>query len=212
MKKTAKRVVSLALALVMILSLALTAQAASGDQKYAVYNISVTEGYKLTPQTADGTTDTAVGDFYKQTVKFDLAITDGTEDQHVVFLLNDGGTVPNKNNIRYIDQNTGTVHFCIYPDTLAKTGTYNLYVVNGTERVLAAYFDVRVPGDVDSDGKVTVSDASLILQSLVGTATLDAPAQKAADVNGINGVDSMDASWILQKVVDHNVQFPVEGN
>ena len=55
-------------------------------------------------------------------------------------------------------------------------------------------------GDVNGDGRVTVTDAKLILRSIAKTKTLSEAQNKAADVNGDGNVTTVDAKWVLQIV------------
>lgn len=56
-------------------------------------------------------------------------------------------------------------------------------------------------GDVNKDGKVAISDAKLVLQSVAKMKTLSAEQEKIADINGDGKIDLVDAKWILQIVV-----------
>ncbi len=55
-------------------------------------------------------------------------------------------------------------------------------------------------GDVNGDGKVTASDARLVLQAAAGSKTLTAEQQKKADCNKDGKVSAVDARKILQMV------------
>lgn len=60
-------------------------------------------------------------------------------------------------------------------------------------------YTIIVPGDIDGDGNVTALDAVAILRAVIGEATLDTYAQKAAgDVNGDGWVRADDAVSILK--------------
>lgn len=216
MKATLKRVVALTLSLVMVLALALTAQAAEGDLSYAIYHVTAKDGYTLTPKTSSNQADVKVTengvDYYKKTVKFDFSFS-GTDAQHVVFLLSDGVKVPSATTIRFIDQNTGKWTYNIYPDTMEKAGTYTVCVSSADGYVEAATFEVKMlykPGDVDLDGEITVSDASLVLQHVAQLTTLEGEAILAANVDTDGEITVSDASLILQKVAQLIDVFPVE--
>ncbi|MCL2487236.1 MAG: LysM peptidoglycan-binding domain-containing protein, partial [Oscillospiraceae bacterium] len=56
-------------------------------------------------------------------------------------------------------------------------------------------------GDVSGNGTVGIEDSRLILQYIVGKATLSADQLKAADINGDGKVDVADARLILQALV-----------
>ena len=59
-----------------------------------------------------------------------------------------------------------------------------------------------VPGDVNGDGKVSALDALMILQSLVGKATLTDDQKAAGNVDGVGTEPgSLDALKILQFLV-----------
>lgn len=227
MKTKGKRFLVLALALALTFTLTLPVYAAGNNSSYGVCNVQVGEGYTLTPQTADGTEDVAVtedvdGDgtadsVYKNTVKFALSFTGQTDAQYVVFLLNGETAVPTETNIRYIDQQGAveTVEFSIYPDTLAQAGEYAIYI-SGTNVAYqkVASFDVVTfysLGDVDLDGEITVSDASLVLQHVAQLITLDGARLAAANVDTDNEVTVSDASLILQRVAQLITAFPAEG-
>ncbi len=53
-------------------------------------------------------------------------------------------------------------------------------------------------GDVNFDGKINSSDALIVLQASVGSASLDSKGKKAADVNGDGSINSSDALLILR--------------
>lgn len=220
MKTKVKRVLALALALTLVL--ALPVYAAGSGPSYGVYNVQAASGYTLTPLTANGTADTAVpdddvGSVYENTVKFELSFTGEADAQYVVFLLNGETTVPTETNIRYIDQQGGnaTVEFSIYPDTLAQAGEYAIYIsgTNVAYQKVASFNVVTYYslGDVDLDGEITVSDASLVLQHVAQLITLDGASLAAANVDTDNEVTVSDASLILQRVAQLITVFPAEG-
>ena len=65
-----------------------------------------------------------------------------------------------------------------------------------------------VYGDVDGDGKITVTDALMVLQHSVGKITLDETVLKNADVDGEEGITVTDALAILQASVD-KISLPI---
>jgi len=67
-------------------------------------------------------------------------------------------------------------------------------------------------GDVSLNGGITAYDASLILQDVVGSITLNALQEMVADVSAAAGVTAYDASLILQYVVGLIHWFPAEIN
>lgn len=56
-----------------------------------------------------------------------------------------------------------------------------------------------VSGDVDGDGKVTTTDARIVLQAAAGKETLDERQKVSADVDGDGEVTTTDAREILKK-------------
>ncbi|NVO21563.1 MAG: T9SS type A sorting domain-containing protein [Bacteroidetes bacterium] len=69
---------------------------------------------------------------------------------------------------------------------------------------------VPLMGDVSLNGIVQAYDASLVLQNVVGSITLNSTQQQVADVSGAAGITAYDASLILQYVVGLIQYFPAE--
>ena len=67
-------------------------------------------------------------------------------------------------------------------------------------------------GDVSLNGGITAYDASLVLQDVVGSITLNDLQEMVADVSAVGGVTAYDASLILQYVVGLIHWFPAEIN
>jgi len=65
-------------------------------------------------------------------------------------------------------------------------------------------------GDVSLNGVVQAYDASLVLQHVVGSITLNSTQQQVADVSFAAGITAFDASLILQYVVGLIEYFPAE--
>jgi len=65
-------------------------------------------------------------------------------------------------------------------------------------------------GDVDSDGRVTAYDATLILRYGAGITELIKTQKDAADVSGDDTISAYDAALILRHVVGLIAKFPVE--
>jgi len=229
--KKMTRFLALILALSMLCTVAVGAEEGTDDDQ-AVYNITFEEGYEdysLTPLDAEGAAITAVSreiggkaytDVYPNAARFKLTFP-GTEDvQYVVFLLSDENDFPIEDNIRYIDQVTGTttVEFDLFPDDITAPGEYRVCLsATSTNFAEVASFWVTEPpkpdvllGDADVDGDVDVLDASWVLQHLVGILTLSPEGiDNARVVDGVT-LSVLDASYILQKLVGLINQFPVE--
>ena len=219
---------SAVLAIVLAVMLLTTAALAAGTQTTpVVYGLSVLNGYSVSFKTADGAaavTATGIvngstGTVYKDAVKLELSFTGSAGEQYAVFLLKDN-TVPTENSVKYIDQTEGSsVKFTVYPYDLGETGRYGLYVSStnmGYTKV--ASFSVtssweEAPytlGDVDMDGIITASDASMVLQHVAKQITLTDTQLAAAKVSGGDMLTAADASLILQYVAKVITKFPVE--
>ena len=65
-------------------------------------------------------------------------------------------------------------------------------------------------GDVNEDGEITVYDARLVLQYIVGLIDLGTTQKQAADVNNNGNITALDAVLILQRVVGLIAEFPAD--
>lgn len=86
-----------------------------------------------------------------------------------------------------------------------KSGDINQYIrvtitYNGTSKTSSSTVKTLQLGDVNKDGSVTVSDATLIQKYLAEMETLDTQQLKAADVNRDADVDITDATLISKYV------------
>lgn len=219
---------SAVLAIVLAVMLLTTAALAAGTQTTpVVYGLSVESSYSVSFKTADGSAAAAAtgivggstGTVYKNAAKLELSFTGTPGEQYAVFLLKDS-TVPTQGSIKYIDQTEGSsVKFTVYPYDLGETGSYGLYVSStsaGYKQV--ASFSVtssweEAPytlGDVDMDGIITASDASMVLQHVAKQITLTDTQLAAAKVSGGDMLTAADASLILQYVAKVITKFPVE--
>lgn len=219
---------SAVLAIVLALTLLTPAALAAGAQTTpVVYNLSVVSGYSVSfktasdaaAETATGTAGGITGTVYKDAAKLELSFTGNAGEQYAVFLLKDN-TVPTQSSIKYIDQSSGTsIKFRVYPNNLSDPGDYKLYISStsaGYKQV--ASFSVtssweEAPytlGDVDMDGIITASDASMVLQHVAKQITLTDTQLAAAKVSGGDMLTAADASLILQYVAKVITKFPVE--
>lgn len=219
---------SAVLAIVLAVMLLTTAALAAGTQTTpVVYGLNVESSYIVSFKTADGSaagTATGIvggstGTVYKDAAKLELSFTGTPGEQYAVFLLKDS-TVPTQGSIKYIDQTEGSsVKFTVYPYDLGDPGDYKLYISStsaGYKQV--ASFSVtssweEAPytlGDVDMDGIITASDASMVLQHVAKQITLTDTQLAAAKVSGGDMLTAADASLILQYVAKVITKFPVE--
>lgn len=209
MKKFAKRSLALCLSLMLVLGCALTVSA-SDTAAESLTDLVVEDGYTLVPLDANGAEITASEGVYSNVEKLQLSFTGAAGEQYVAFLLYEE-TVPTGDNIRYINQIPGTgseLTFVIYPDQMAKGGTYYVYVSSSNAYTQVGSFTVVGPaytlGDVNEDGNITSTDASYVLQYIVGM-ELGEAAQAAADTNQDGVITSTDASYILQYIVGNEL-------
>jgi parallel beta-helix repeat protein len=70
--------------------------------------------------------------------------------------------------------------------------------------------NVPVLGDVSLNGLIQAYDASLVLQSVVGSLNLSVAQQAVADVSGDGTIGAFDASHILQYVAGTSYTFPAQ--
>lgn len=226
MVKRIKKAVAFALSLAL---LAIPAVAAGGDvhNTAGVYDLNAESGYTLTPLKADGTApgrysgqfEDSVSTVYEGAEKFTLSFT-GSADQYVVFLLKDGGQVPTETNVAYIDQaGGGTVQFNVFPYKL-EAGEYNVYL-SGTDvdygrvasfKVAASWEEAEyMLGDVNGDGNITASDASLVLRAATRLEALSETQLAAAKVSSSGDLPTAsDAATILRYATRLIDKFPVE--
>lgn len=204
-----------------VLALLLCAAAFAAEPASAgVKDVTASEGYTLTPLTADGSTIAEVDGFYAVAVRFTLTGPATAEMQYLVFALS-SADVPKQENIVYIDQlkaSDTSITFPIYPSDMVSGQTYYIYVV-GTDRLYTqvasfVYYMPYTLGDVDADGYWTANDALFTLQIAVNKSTLKINGddvavtetmRTAADVDKDTYVSANDALLILQKAVGKDV-------
>ncbi|RLD51213.1 MAG: hypothetical protein DRJ05_18665, partial [Bacteroidetes bacterium] len=85
-------------------------------------------------------------------------------------------------------------------ETVTDAVDYNPYGTSGAINPIL--------GDVSLNSLVQAYDASLILQHVVGSITLNSTQQAVADVSGVAGITALDASYVLQYVVGLINYFP----
>ena len=204
MRKVWKKAVSMTLTLAMLVGLmsclTIQAGAASGAEVTNVSKDSSVTALKL--QDAEGNVVS------EGVEKLALTVAVPSDGQYVVFLLNGTSsypTLPDKDNIRYIDQAESggkSLSMNVYPDKLI-SGKYALYISGtGTGLKQLATFEVEAGllGDVTGEGIVNMSDWIILRQHLLGnlTGTDDALSDQQlaqADVTG-DGVLNM-TDWIV---------------
>lgn len=206
MRKSMTRVLLLAL----ILALLCVGAMAAGDKDTTTVT-PVSGSYTVTPLTESGAEARLENSKYVDVAKFELTYEAKKGEQLVMLLLGKDDAVPTANNIYYIDQQSsagGTCTFTIYPKQLT-SGTYRLMVASKTSETAATivYDAAYVLGDVDGVYGVNATDATHLLQYLVGERPLTTTQLLAADVNKKNGVNASDATIILQYVAREITDF-----
>ena len=201
MRKIGKIVLLTGVLALLLCAAAFAAEPASAGVK----DVTASEGYTLTPLTADGGTVAAADGFYADAVRFTLTGPATAEMQYLVFALSSEG-VPKQDNIVYIDQlkaSDASITFSVYPSDMVSGQTYYIYVV-GTDRSYTqvasfVYYMPYTMGDVNADGAIDTSDALIILQYAVQKIELTDTQKLAADVALDKGkIDTSDALMILQ--------------
>lgn len=198
--------------------------AESEPVKGGIYNIK-SSNVTLKPNT-EATTDTVDGteytDYYANAVKFDVKAENLTENQQYLLMVLKGGAdgsapgVPTADNIAYIDQMAATetgVSFTAYPKELTK-GTYYVYLVGGGTAFNAAKPDATFQydkkytlGDVNEDGKINISDVTVVLNHVVENIVLAGNKYMAADVTKDGVVNIRDVTRLLNYVVENISSF-----
>lgn len=171
---------------------------------------------------AIGTVTTSTADGL---VTVTVPYTASAEVEQVTILATFGATstapTATETNIVYIDQEAADGEFVFVVDESKFSTDKFLHVKIGGTLIGTAKSapgeeigggEVIIYGDVNNDGEVSATDASLVLQYFVGniTAFPYANGLVAADVNGDSEVSATDASLILQKFVGNILKFPVE--
>ncbi len=200
-----------------ILAALLCVTALAADNQSGVYDLKLKEGvsdYMLGAQTADGTNvDAAVTVDGKQLYAGAERITltgANVTGFNLVLVMKGDETVITVDNLVYVDQQTDTVAFNIYPSKLEGNVTYHIYLSNsnGTGKQEIAtfrYYQAYKLGDANEDGAVNIQDAVAILQYCVGSKQLSDAAKLAADANKDNAVNIQDAVAVLQYCVGSRV-------
>lgn len=209
-----------------ILSALLCVGALAADSepvKGGIYNIK-SSNVTLKPNT-EATTDTVDGteytDYYANAVKFEVKAEKLAENQQYLLLVLKGNadgsapSVPTADNIAYIDQMAATetgVSFTAYPKELTK-GKYYVYLVGGgmkfaESKVASFKCDQKYTlGDVNEDGKINISDVTVVLNHVVENIVLAGNKYMAADVTKDGVVNIRDVTRLLNYVVENISSF-----
>lgn len=216
-----KRILTAALALVLAFGLLSTTVLAADGPKSGICDVVITTegnalGYSFDFGSIKPTKDIANHKEVYLGAEYFMLTSSNAGSGYKLVLTQKGDGVPTVDNLVYINQSedTASVSFKIYPSKLSADGTYYVYISSstGTDRTLVAtfsYYQEYKLGDADNNGKITVSDATAILQMIVGKTTFNDTQKLAADVDGKNGVTVGDASYILQFIVGKTIPYPL---
>lgn len=165
------------------------------------------------------------------TVSIDGTIENEVSNQQLTVMaseyINDTYDV---NSISYIDQISctgieGKFRIEFNPKSALEKEKVYIVRMGGTDIESAVYMILKtdadgdvewIYGDVDKDGVITASDAAVVLQYVLNSASIGGIAEdmedflKRADVTGEGIITSEQASYIYQKVLNSSFKFPVE--
>lgn len=203
-----------------ILAALLCVTVLAADNQSGVYDLKLNEGmsdYTLGAQTADKTavsktTPVDGKDVYVGAERITLTGVTGADVTgfNLVLVMKGDETVITVDNLVYVDQQTDTVAFNIYPSKLEGNETYHIYLSNsnGTGKQEIAtfrYYQAYKLGDANEDGSVNISDVALILRYLVKNDTISASGLLAADTNEDGVVNISDVALLLRYLVHNDV-------
>ena len=193
-----------ALALMLSLTMLLSVTAlASGENEKATITDNATG--------ATATFDSSNSEIINVTFS-SASLTAG--QQYLVLMVkgSEGDYTITDKTILYIDQTAAaadegggnpSVSFQVYPSSIQDSVILIAGVgVNGEAGPLvAAIVDAKyILGDVDGDGKITASDAAVILRTVAGVESLTGSQESAGNVDGDTRITASDAAKILRVV------------
>lgn len=194
------RILTLTLAMTMLLSV--TALASGENEKATITD-------KATGATA--TFDSSNSEIIKVTFSSSSLVAG---NQYLILMVkgSEGSYTIDDKSILYIDQTEAvagvgeedpSVSFQVYPSSIQDSVILIAGVrVNGAAGPLvAAIVDAKyILGDVDGDGKITASDAAVILRTVAGVESLTGSQESAGNVDGDTRITASDAAKILRVV------------
>ena len=196
-----------------ILAALLCVTALAADNQSGVYDLKLKDdgsSYTLGAQTADKTavSMTTTDDGKRLYAGAERITLTGANVAgfNLVLVMKGDETVITVDNLVYVDQQTDTVAFNIYPSKLEGNETYHIYLSNsnGTGKQEIAtfqYYQAYTLGDVDEDGRITATDSMYALQMAVGLGNWTDTQVLAAKVCRGKIVTATDAMWIMQRAV-----------
>lgn len=190
-----RRVLAFVLAVLLVSLLGTTVFAANEEDRF--YDIGTMSGATLE---ADA----------QNPGRLKLSLSDAAAGKDYLVLLADGTGLPTAATaIRYIDAKTAqsaALSFTVFPKMTEADDSMTVYLTSNDTGFITKSASVKYGtepafklGDVNGNQEIDSMDASLILQHLVGTYTIENT--QVGDVNGNQEIDGMDASLILQHLV-----------
>ena len=194
------RILTLSLAMTMLLSVTALA---SGENEKATITDNATG--------ATATFDSSNSEIIKVTFSSSSLVAG---NQYLILMVkgSEGSYTIDDKSILYIDQTEAvagvgeedpSVSFQVYPSSIQDSVILIAGVgVNGAAGPLvAAIVDAKyILGDVDGDGKITASDAAVILRTVAGVESLTGSQESAGNVDGDTRITASDAAKILRVV------------
>ncbi len=162
---------------------------------------STNEGVSTSRSSFSVTVQMSAGD----TMSFDWKVSSESNYDILKFFVNDSerehisGTV-DWNTISYTAPSTGTYTFSweYYKDYSVNTGSDCGWVDNVYVPGYVGEAPSYIPGDIDQNGSVTVTDAIMALRSAMGLITLDELETEIGDMDGDGRVTVTDALTIMR--------------
>ena len=135
-------------------------------------------------------------------------------NQYLILMVkgSEGSYTIDDKSILYIDQTEAvagvgeedpSVRFQVYPSSIQDSVILIAGVGVNDEAgpLVAAIVDAKyILGDVDGDGKITASDAAVILRTVAGVESLTGSQESAGNVDGDTRITASDAAKILRVV------------
>jgi len=210
-----KKIISLLLLILLLVSATCSVFAAQGQNLTGIYDLEIEEAFKgkitITPKDVNGTpvSESSLNSksFYPNAVRFDLSFNDASNGYFYLLLtLSGSGTEPTSDNIVYIDQLTASsslITYNHYQKSLVANEEYAVYISSNDGTALTKIAEYRYKsllnlGDVDGDGTVSTTDAMEILYAVAGLVDFSPEQKERADVDQDSVITVVDALKVLQ--------------
>ena len=124
-----------------------------------------------------------------------IALTKDISAEDALKLLIASGKMPKNAVIKSATDSTGNSVAAEMPLENGMT-----MVISEADKTHTLTVSLVALGDVNTDGKISILDAKLLLKSISGADTLDASAKTFADLNGDGHVSILDAKLLLKEI------------